>query len=139
MIEFNYETDFSLENETAISQWITQVIESENKTLGEINFIFCDDEYLLDINITHLQHDYYTDIISFDYTLGNEIAGDFFISIDRVRENALEYLETLANELNRVMVHGILHCCGYNDKSPEDEVIMRSKEDEKLALFHVEQ
>ena len=139
MIDFNYETDFVLENEEAISVWISNVIGSENKKLGEINYIFCDDEYLLEINKEHLQHDYYTDIISFDYTVGNEISGDMFISIDRVKENAQDFNVSFDEELKRVIVHGVLHYCGYKDKSEEDELLMRNKEDEKLSMFHVEQ
>ena len=139
MIDFNYETEFTLENEDAISNWISNVIRSENKKEGEINYIFCDDEYLLQINQEHLQHDYYTDIISFDYTVGNEINGDLFISVDRVKENAQEFNVSFDDELKRVIVHGVLHYCGYKDKSEVDELLMRSKEDEKLAMFHVEQ
>ena len=139
MIDFNYETEFTLENEDAISNWISNVIKSENKKEGEINYIFCDDEYLLKINQEHLQHDYYTDIISFDYTVGNEINGDMFISVDRVKENAQDFNVSFDDELKRVIVHGVLHYCGYTDKSEADELLMRSKEDEKLNMFHVEQ
>jgi probable rRNA maturation factor len=139
MIDFNYETEFTLDNEGAISNWISDVIKSEGKKEGEINYIFCDDEYLLQINQEHLQHDYYTDIISFDYTIGNEISGDMFISVDRVKDNAVEFNVAFQDELKRVLVHGILHYCGFNDKSEVEEVLMRSKEDEKLAMFHVEQ
>ena len=139
MIDFNYETEFVLDNEEAIANWISNVITSENKKEGEINYIFCDDEYLLEINKEHLQHDYYTDIISFDYTVGNEINGDMFISVDRVKENAQDFNVTFEEELKRVIVHGVLHYCGYKDKSEDDELLMRSKEDEKLAMFHVEQ
>jgi probable rRNA maturation factor len=139
MIDYNYETEFTLENEEAISNWISNVIKSEHKKEGEINYIFCNDEYLLQINQEHLQHDYYTDIISFDYTIGNEISGDMFISIDRVKENAVEFNVSFEEELKRVLVHGVLHYCGYSDKSEADELLMRSKEDEKLAMFHVEQ
>ncbi|WP_269226706.1 rRNA maturation RNase YbeY [Flavobacterium eburneipallidum] len=139
MIDFNYETEFTLENEEAISSWISNVIKSEGKKEGEINYIFCDDEYLLEINKEHLQHDYYTDIISFDYTVGNEINGDMFISIDRVKENAQDFNVSFDEELKRVIVHGVLHYCGYKDKSEEDELLMRKKEDEKIAMFHVEQ
>jgi rRNA maturation RNase YbeY len=128
-----------LENEEPISNWISKVINSEGKKEGEINYIFCDDEYLLRINQEHLQHDYYTDIISFDYTMGNEISGDMFISIERVKENAIDFNVSFDEELRRVLVHGVLHYCGYKDKSEEDESLMRSKEDEKLAMFHVEQ
>ncbi len=139
MIDFNYETEFTLENEEAISGWISNVIKSEDKKEGEINYIFCDDEYLLEINKEHLQHDYYTDIISFDYSVGNEINGDMFISVDRVKENAEDFNVTFEEELKRVIVHGVLHYCGYKDKLEADELLMRSKEDEKLAMFHVEQ
>ena len=139
MIDFNYETEFTLENEEAISGWISNVVKSEGKKEGEINYIFCDDEYLLQINKEHLNHDYYTDIISFDYTVGNEINGDMFISVDRVKENAVDFNVAFDEELKRVIIHGILHYCGYKDKLEEEELLMRNKEDEKLAMFHVEQ
>ena len=139
MIDFNYETEFSLDNEVAISRWIANVILSENKKEGEINYIFCDDEYLLQINQEHLNHDYYTDIIRFDYTVGNESNGDMFISVDRVKENAADFNVSFEEELKRVIVHGVLHYCGYKDKTESDEELMRQKEDEKLAMFHVEQ
>ncbi|WP_159801438.1 rRNA maturation RNase YbeY [Flavobacterium sp. MK4S-17] len=139
MISFNYETDFSIENEAVYEDWIARVIESEGKTEGEINYIFCDDEYLLQKNIEFLNHDTLTDIISFDYTMGNLISGDVFISIERVKENASEYNVAFENELKRVMVHGVLHYCGYKDKSEKDEALMRTKEEEKIELFHVEQ
>jgi probable rRNA maturation factor len=139
MINFNYETEFTLDNEEAISSWISNVIKSENKKEGEISYIFCDDEYLLQINQEHLQHDFYTDIISFDYTVGNELSGDIFVSVERVRENAIDFKVPFDEEFKRVLVHGVLHYCGYKDKSEEDELLMRSKEDEKIAMFHVEQ
>ncbi|OOV28636.1 rRNA maturation RNase YbeY [Flavobacterium sp. LM5] len=139
MIDFNYESDFVLENDTAIAEWISQVIVSENKTEGDINYIFCDDEYLHQINVEYLDHDTLTDVISFDYSLGNEIHGDIFISVERVQDNAVDYNVPFEDELRRVIIHGILHYCGYKDKSEADELLMRKKEDEKLALFHVEQ
>ena len=139
MISFNYELSFQLENEETYSQWIQNVILSENKTIGEINYIFCDDEYLLDINQKHLNHDFYTDVISFDYSEANIISGDVFISVDRVKENADEYNVPFNEELKRVIIHGILHYCGYKDKSSQEEGNMRNKEDEKLLLFHVKQ
>ncbi len=138
MINFNYETDFILNNEVVYSDWILKVIQSENKSLGEINYIFCDDEYLHKINMEYLQHDTLTDIISFDYTVGNEINGDIFVSVERVRDNANDFKVSFEEELKRVLIHGVLHYCGYKDKSEEDEVIMRSKEDEKINMFHVE-
>ncbi|THF47676.1 rRNA maturation RNase YbeY [Flavobacterium supellecticarium] len=138
MISFNYETDFALENETAYEEWITTVIESENKHEGEINYIFCDDEYLHKINVEYLDHDTLTDIISFDYTVGNELHGDIFISVERVQDNAADFNVSFDEEMKRVMIHGILHYCGYKDKSEKDELLMRAKEDEKVAMFHVE-
>lgn len=138
MINFNYETDFELDNEIAIEQWLQLVIKSEGKKEGEINYIFCDDDYLHTINVEYLQHDTLTDIISFDYSVGNELNGDIFISVERVKENALDFNVEFSEELKRVLVHGILHYCGYKDKSESDEVLMRNKEDEKIALFHVE-
>ncbi len=139
MINFNYETDFNLENEDAISNWITNVITSENKNEGEINYIFCDDDYLHKINVEHLGHDTLTDIISFDYSIGNELHGDIFVSVERVKDNAVDFNVFFDEELKRVLVHGILHYCGYKDKSENDKLLMRRKEDEKLAMFHVEQ
>ena len=139
MINFNYESDFTLDNEEAIATWLSAVIVSENKTEGEINYIFCDDEYLHKINVEYLNHDTLTDIISFDYTMGNEISGDIFVSVERVLDNSKDYNTSFEDELKRVLVHGVLHYCGYKDKSEADEVLMRSKEDEKLTMFHVEQ
>jgi probable rRNA maturation factor len=139
MINYNYESDFSLDNEEAISAWMTEVIESENKKEGEINYIFCDDKYLHKINLEYLNHDNLTDIISFDYTMGNQISGDIFISVERVKDNAKDFKVSFETELRRVMAHGVLHYCGYKDKGDEDERLMRAKEEEKLAMFHVEQ
>ncbi|WP_264511936.1 rRNA maturation RNase YbeY [Flavobacterium sp. N1719] len=139
MISFNYETDFLLENESEYERWIQQIIIAENKQEGEINYVFCDDEYLLDINQKYLNHDYYTDIISFDYSVANELHGDIFISIDRVLENANDFKVTFHNELLRVMAHGVLHYCGYKDKTEQESALMRTKENESILLFHVEQ
>lgn len=139
MILFHYETDFALKTETNYANWICSVVESEGKIVGEINYIFCDDDYLYNININYLNHNTLTDIISFDYTDGNTISGDIFISVERVRENADELGINFHQELLRVMSHGVLHYCGYKDKSDVDEKLMREKEDEKIKLFHVEQ
>ena len=139
MISFNYEFEFKLQDESLYSNWISRVILSENKKEGDINYVFCDDEYILQINQQYLNHDYYTDIISFDYTVGNELHGDIFISVDRVRENALDYNTSFEEELKRVIIHGVLHYCGYKDKTEKDEQLMRSKEDVKIQMFHVEQ
>jgi probable rRNA maturation factor len=138
MISFNYENDFELSNEEQLSNWISRVIVSEEKKEGEINYIFCDDDYLLNLNEQYLNHDTLTDIISFDYSMGNEIHGDIFISTERVKDNAADFKASFEEELKRVMVHGILHYCGYKDKTEEDEALMRSKEDEKIKMFHVE-
>jgi rRNA maturation RNase YbeY len=139
MINFNYEGEFILDNEDAMADWLSMVILSESKKEGEINYIFCDDEYLHKINLEYLNHDDLTDIISFDYTMGNEISGDIFISVERVQENATDFKVSFQEEIRRVVVHGILHYCGYKDKGDVDELQMRSKENEKLAMFHVEQ
>lgn len=138
MINFNYETEFTLDNEQAFADWLSAVIVSESKNEGEINYIFCDDEYLHKINVEYLNHDTLTDIISFDYTVGNELNGDIFVSVERVADNAKDFSVSFEEELKRVLAHGILHYCGYKDKSDADAELMRSKEDEKIAMFHVE-
>lgn len=139
MVIFNYETDFQLENESEYEQWIDAIIESEGKEPGEINYIFCDDEYLHNINMQYLNHDTLTDIISFDYCIGDLISGDIFISVERVEDNAKDYEVSFKNELLRVLAHGVLHYCGYKDKTENDALLMRSKEQEKINMFHVEQ
>ena len=137
MINFNYETSFELGDEELYSRWVSSIIDTESKVEGTINYIFCDDSYLLKINEEYLKHDTFTDIISFDYSIGKELHGDIFISVERVRENAVDYRVDFTEELNRVMAHGILHYCGYNDKNKEDELVMRIKEEEKMSMFHV--
>lgn len=112
-----------------LESWLANVCLSEQKSLAEVNLIFCSDEYLLEMNNQYLQHDYYTDIITFDYCEGDLIIGDLFISVDRVKENAVLNKVELSNELNRVVVHGVLHLCGFKDKSDDEEKLMRSKED----------
>ena len=139
MIYFNYETTFELVNESSYEKWISTIIQSEGKEEGEINYIFCDDDYLHKINVDYLDHDTLTDIISFDYSEGNFLQGDIFISVERVRENATDFNTNFEEELKRVMAHGVLHYCGYKDKSDEESLLMRKKEDEKISLFHVEQ
>lgn len=138
MISFNYEIDFILEDEGSYETWIASIIKSENKFLGDINYIFCNDEQLLKINIEYLDHDTLTDIISFDYSEANLIQGDIFISIERVKDNANDFNISFDQELKRVMAHGVLHYCGYKDKTSKDVDLMRTKEDEKINLFHVE-
>ena len=128
MINFNYETDFVLVNEGILAEWINDCIKNEEHRLEEINYIFCDDEYLYKLNVEFLNHDTLTDIISFDYSVGKIIQGDVFISVERVIENALDFSVPFLDELHRVMIHGVLHYCGYKDKTPKETVIMREKE-----------
>ncbi|MFK7748902.1 MAG: rRNA maturation RNase YbeY [Kordia sp.] len=139
MISFHYETQFELPNEAQIEQWISKVIESEDKREGDISYIFCDDEYLHKLNVEFLNHDTLTDIISFDNSVGSELHGDIFISVERVADNAKDFGVSTEEELRRVMVHGVLHYCGYKDKTDADQAKMTEKENEKLQMFHVEQ
>ena len=119
---------FVLKGKLLNNRWLKMVVESEIKKLGDLSIIFCSDNYILDVNMRYLQHDYFTDIITFDYCEGNTVSGDLFISIDSVRENALFYGATFEDELDRVMVHGVLHLLGYDDHTPEDTAVMREKE-----------
>lgn len=120
-------------SENALTEWISAAIEAENRSGGDINVIFCSDAYLLEINRKYLEHDYYTDIITFDYGFDDVVSGDLFISVDTVRANAEEYGVSFSEELDRVMIHGVLHLIGYNDKTPEEQKVMRSKENEYLG------
>ncbi len=135
MIQFNYETNFKLQNEEVLKNWISTCIDSHGFKEGELNYIFCNDEYLLKLNIEFLNHDTFTDILSFDYTLGKLVGGDIFISIDRVKENAHKFSQHIDNELNRVIIHGVLHFMGYPDTTTEEKVIMRNEEDRCLTLL----
>ena len=132
MITFNSETSFTLKNQNKLVKWIGDVVSSEGFQVGEINYIFCDDSYLNKINQEFLNHDTFTDVISFDYTLGKEVGGDIFISIERVIENAEKFNEVFETELHRVMIHGILHFMGYKDKTKKEKTLMRTKEDENI-------
>ena len=135
MILYYYEDiDFVFRNKTLNNRWLKLVAESEIRRIGDISIIFCSDNYILDVNQKYLQHDYFTDIITFDYCEGDRLSGDLFISIDSVRENALEYRTDFSDELNRVMVHGILHLIGYDDHTEEDIAMMRKKENYYLSL-----
>jgi rRNA maturation RNase YbeY len=136
VITFNSETSFTLKNQKKLVKWIGDVISSEGFQAGEISYIFCDDSYLNKINQEFLNHDTFTDIISFDYTLGKEVGGDIFISIERVLENAEKFNDVFENELHRVMIHGILHFIGYKDKTKKDKTLMRTKEDEKIFILN---
>lgn len=115
--------------------WFGEICHTEGKLLGDVSVVFCSDTYLLELNKRHLQHDFFTDIITFDYSEGDRVAGDLFVSVDRVYENADAYNVSRETELNRVSVHGILHLLGYKDKTPQEVAVMREKENEALALL----
>ena len=119
-----------------IAAWVKLVAQNYNKKIGEIAYIFCDDEKILEINRQYLKHDYFTDIITFDYSEKDKISGDIFISLDTIKTNSEKFKTLYENELYRVIIHGILHLCGQKDKSPEEEKIMRQKEDEALGLIN---
>ena len=137
MISFNYENDFVLPFEERTQKWISSVISDEGFKEGEINYIFSDDDYLHKINVEFLNHDTLTDIISFDYTVGKIVQGDIFISTERVTDNSKDFNTSFNDELHRVIVHGILHFCGYKDKSEEEARLMRSKEDNYLSMLNM--
>ncbi|WP_299059285.1 rRNA maturation RNase YbeY [uncultured Polaribacter sp.] len=132
MITFNYETAFKLDTENFLEYWIDSVVCSKGFEIGEINYIFCDDEYLHKLNVEFLDHDTLTDVISFDYTLGKLVSGDIYISVQRVKDNAKDFNSSFTDELHRVMIHGVLHYLGHKDKSKEEKEKMRSAEN--LAL-----
>ncbi len=132
---FSQELTFELDDSSKTSDWIQHSITREGKVPGEISYIFCSDEYLHKMNVEHLSHDTFTDIITFNYCVDELINSDLFISIDRVKENAITFNNTFQNELHRVIIHGILHLIGYDDKTEEDQVIMRAKEDFYLTLL----
>ncbi|QCE41178.1 rRNA maturation RNase YbeY [Psychroserpens sp. NJDZ02] len=135
MISFNYEIDFKGLDDAKITKWISTIINKENCKEDEINYVFCNDDYLHKLNVEFLQHDTLTDVISFDYSVGKTLQGDIFISIERVEDNAKDFEVEFVDELHRVIVHGILHYCGYKDKTDADAIVMRSKEDEALAIL----
>ncbi|MFD2529791.1 rRNA maturation RNase YbeY [Polaribacter marinaquae] len=132
MITFNYETNFKLDNESSTENWIQTIIDKHNCELGEINYIFCDDNYLHKLNVQFLQHDTLTDIISFDNSLGKLINGDIYISIERVEDNAKDFKVSFTEELHRVIIHGVLHYIGFKDKTEADQNEMTLQEN--LAL-----
>ena len=131
------DVSFVLESENEMSSWLVKLVEAHNKKVGELNYIFCSDDYLLKMNQEHLKHDYFTDIITFDYCEKDVISGDLFISIDRTKENAKTFGKTQINELNRVIAHGLLHLLGFKDKTAEDIVEMRSMEEEALNMLEL--
>ena len=135
MISYFFEdTDFIFKGKTLNNRWLRLVAESEIRRIGNISIIFCSDNYILDVNQKYLQHDYFTDIITFDYCEGDKLSGDLFISVDSVRENSIEYGTEFSEELSRVIVHGILHLIGYDDHTEEDVAVMRKKENYYLSL-----
>ena len=126
---------FALESEKTTSIWLVMLVERHKKKLWELNYVFCSDEYLLKLNQEHLNHDYFTDIITFDYCQNDVISGDLFISVDRTNENAKTFKKSESNELNRVIAHGLLHLLGFSDKTAEDIVEMRSMEEAALTML----
>ena len=128
--------DFELENESKVKKWISAVVNAQNRRVGNINYLFCDDAYLININRTYLNHDTYTDIITFDYVEGNVVSGDIMISVERVKENATLFSTTFEQELHRVVIHGVLHLLGQADKTDEEAMEMRKKEEAALALWN---
>lgn len=135
----NENIKFNLKDKTKLKKWISEVIKRAGKKPGDLGYIFCDDETLLQANIEYLNHDTYTDIITFDYVEGDKISGDMMISVDRVGENAQKFGVPFEEELRRVIIHGVLHLLGQKDKSVKDAARMRKLEEQALALFHVEQ
>lgn len=135
MIEFNFETDFELPNQDEIQKWVSEIVTGEGYELGDILYVFCDDEFLHKLNVEYLNHDSLTDILSFDYCLGKQVNGEIYISVERVADNAKDFNTKFEDELHRVIIHGILHFCGYKDKSSVEKSGMRLKEDQALARF----
>ncbi len=133
LLFFSEDCKFVLDDNTRYEDWIRQTAEEEGCTIGTISLIFCSDDYILKINNEYLQHDYFTDIITFDYTQERELSGDLFISIDTVRSNSEIYDVRFRHELDRVIIHGLLHLIGYNDKEVDQQKIMRQKEDYYLS------
>jgi len=129
MISFSSEVPFEISNADTTASWLGAIISQEDYNEGEVSIVFCDDEFLHKLNVEFLDHDTLTDVISFDYSMGKEIHGEIFISIERVKENANEFNQSFDTELARVMAHGVLHYCGYKDKSESEAAAMRSKEE----------
>ena len=136
MITFDFQTSSNFVPTLAHKQWLKEVIRREGLVPGDISYLFCDDAFLLERNIQYLNHDTYTDIITFDRCVGELVSGDIMISLERVGENARKFGVTFDEELLRVIVHGTLHLCGYKDKSGEEAATMRRKEQESMTLFH---
>ncbi len=137
MIVFNYLYTFNFENSKKIIKWISKSIDAEFFKEGDIDIIFCDDDLLSGLHVKHLKTNILTDVLTFDYTIGKELSADIFISIERIMENSKFYKTTFSNELHRVIIHGILHLCAYNDKTKKEKQIMKQKEDYYLSLLNL--
>lgn len=136
MISFeNEDVELKLKNKLILKKWIKQVAESYGYKTGDLTYIFCSDDRILEVNRQYLQHDYYTDIITFDYDEDGVVSGDMFISVDTVRTNAEQYAPSFDDEMHRVIIHGVLHLCGLKDKAPDDEKRMRAAEEKALAML----
>ena len=135
MIKYFSSTDFVIKDRLRLTSWIEGVLNKESRLLEELVFNFCSDESLLKINKEFLKHDTLTDVITFDYSTSKAVSGEVFISVDRVRENAKEFHQDFNDEIRRVMIHGVLHLCGYKDKTPKDKALMSDKENRHLAFF----
>lgn len=137
MIEFSYQTDFELPNANSYSDWLNQVVDANDADIESLGYVFCDDEFVHAMNKEHLNHDTLTDIITFDYGTEDLLEGEIYISVDRVKDNASEFNVEFVEELQRVMVHGLLHMLGYGDSTTEEKKVMRSLEEKYMQLFHV--
>jgi rRNA maturation RNase YbeY len=143
VISFDFQADFVLEKDSEIRSWLEDVVDSYGKNTGNIGYVFCNDEYLFELNKKYLQHKTYTDIITFDYTVEDEISAEIYISVDRVKENSkkfnFEQDNAFEEELLRVMAHGVLHCIGFKDSCEEEQNMMRTEETKMIEMFHVKQ
>jgi len=137
MIEFSSQNDFVLDNEEQVERWLKAIAVKESCGIESLGYVFCSDDFLLDINKKFLEHDTLTDIVTFDYSEGKTLNGEIYISTDRVADNAQDFSVPFNTELLRVIAHGLLHMCGYGDKTADEKKIMRSKEDECLILWNV--
>ena len=138
-IEYVYNTSFSLDNENKVSKWLKKAVETEGFSVGEVVYAFFNDNDLKKLNVKHLNHDFFTDVISFNDSKKDVLSGNIAISVDRVKENSIKFKTSFNDEMMRVMVHGLLHFMGYDDSSEEETLLMRNKEDDNLKMFHVEQ
>ena len=138
-IEYVYNTSFLLDNENKVSKWLKKAVEAEGFSVGEVVYAFFNDNDLKELNVKHLNHDFFTDVISFNDSINDVLSGNIAISVDRVKENSIKFKTSFNDEMMRVMVHGLLHFMGYDDSSEEETLLMRNKEDDNLKMFHGEQ